>query len=211
MKEVVEKGEEVYYEDESKKYLTTIVRKVIARVNSKPSIKVNISKKGVFIHAAISVRSKEVVINITERSNSKTAMQLLYKIKRQRSPGRMYMVWDNNGHHLSKVVKYLARKKGIHFIQMPPYSPELNPVEEIWRQLKEYLKNRLFFKIEELVAAIEEFFCTRGYKFEINILSYFDDIEGKNPGVLALLDNQDVEVDFISAYNREHFIYPLRC
>jgi hypothetical protein len=39
-------------------------------------------------------------------------------------------------------------------VTLPPYSPELNPVEGLWDQLKDVLANRVFATLAELEAAI---------------------------------------------------------
>ncbi|WP_081469300.1 transposase [Runella slithyformis] len=46
--------------------------------------------------------------------------------------------------HRSQAVKdFLTYKKGrVHLVTLPGYSPELNPVELLWSQLKRELKNR---------------------------------------------------------------------
>ncbi len=39
---------------------------------------------------------------------------------------------------------------------MPGYSPELNPVESLWSQLKRGLKNRVFLNLADLAEALVE-------------------------------------------------------
>lgn len=38
--------------------------------------------------------------------------------------------------------------------RLPAYSPELNPVELVWSQLKRSLKNQVFTSLEELATAV---------------------------------------------------------
>jgi transposase len=52
------------------------------------------------------------------------------------------MVIDDTGWHKSKTFALLDNLQ-LHFL--PPYSPELNPQEHIWEELRErYLHNRVF-------------------------------------------------------------------
>ena len=47
------------------------------------------------------------------------------------------MIVDNASSHKSKRVKdFLKRNKDVKIYYLPPYSPEYNPVEIIWRMLK---------------------------------------------------------------------------
>ncbi|MGQ4915347.1 MAG: IS630 family transposase [Candidatus Asgardarchaeia archaeon] len=175
IKQIVAAGYPVFYEDETKVKLTTRMAKVIAKRGQAVIMRVNVDHRRVFVLGAINVRSREVTILLSDRANSKSVMKLLYKLKAQVGRGRLYVVWDNNGSHISKRVKYLAKKKGIHLVQLPPYMPELNPMEAVWKQLKQYVANKLFFEIEALKWEVMKFFATRGYKFKIKIERYFSE------------------------------------
>jgi transposase len=49
----------------------------------------------------------------------------------------------------------LKRKPGrIHLVALPGYSPELNPVELLWNQLKKDLKNQVFLDLKDLAKAV---------------------------------------------------------
>ncbi|MFO0283385.1 MAG: transposase [Acidobacteriota bacterium] len=54
--------------------------------------------------------------------------------------GKMLVVWDGLTSHRSRLVKqYLASEPGrIEILHLPPYAPELNPVEYIWGYLKQH-------------------------------------------------------------------------
>ena len=64
------------------------------------------------------------------------------------------MIMDGAGWHKSKELKIPAN---ISILLLPPYSPELNPAELIWRQLRQRkLSNRLYPTIDDLEAAVDE-------------------------------------------------------
>lgn len=50
---------------------------------------------------------------------------------------RICLVLDNYSTHKSKFIKEIAEILNIILIYLPPYSPHLNPIEQIWRILKE--------------------------------------------------------------------------
>lgn len=52
---------------------------------------------------------------------------------------------------------HLAVPDNIVHLPLPPYSPELNPVERLFRELRRRLANRLFASVDELHKAISEF------------------------------------------------------
>jgi len=55
------------------------------------------------------------------------------------------IVMDNASFHRKKQLILLAEKAGHSLIFLPPYSPELNPIEKFWSWLKRYLKKFLPF------------------------------------------------------------------
>ena len=55
------------------------------------------------------------------------------------SPGDV-VVLDNLGSHKGKAVRQAIRKAGARLIFLPPYSPDLNPIEQVFSKLKTLLK-----------------------------------------------------------------------
>lgn len=52
-------------------------------------------------------------------------------------PGKVTVVWDGGSNHKGPVIRaFLARNKRLWLERLPPYAPELNPVEHVWGWLK---------------------------------------------------------------------------
>jgi transposase len=61
------------------------------------------------------------------------------------------MIWDGAGFHVSKKLHVPAN---ITIIQLPPYSPELNPIENLWHYLKSHFwSNRPYADYDQLEQA----------------------------------------------------------
>jgi len=60
-------------------------------------------------------------------------------------PVNSVIVMDNASFHRKKQLIPLAEEAGHRLIFLPPYSPELNPIESFWSWLKRYLKKILPF------------------------------------------------------------------
>ncbi|MEN5364754.1 IS630 family transposase [Brevundimonas intermedia] len=50
------------------------------------------------------------------------------------------VVLDNLGSHKGKAVRQAIRKAGAHLLFLPPYSPDLNPIEQVFSKLKTLLR-----------------------------------------------------------------------
>jgi len=55
------------------------------------------------------------------------------------SPGDV-VIMDNLGSHKSRAVRRAIREAGAHLIFLPPYSPDLNPIEQVFAKLKTLLR-----------------------------------------------------------------------
>ena len=50
---------------------------------------------------------------------------------------------------------FLKERPGrVHLERLPAYSPELNPTELVWNQLKQRLKNQVFLCLDDLTVAV---------------------------------------------------------
>jgi transposase len=50
------------------------------------------------------------------------------------------VVMDNPGSHKSQAVRRAVRAAGAHLLFLPPYSPDLNPIEQAFAKLKHWLR-----------------------------------------------------------------------
>ena len=64
------------------------------------------------------------------------------------------LVLDGAGAHRSERVSYGLMEKEL----LPPYSPELNPVERFFQEIRHQLKNKVYESYEEVEKAVEEIF-----------------------------------------------------
>lgn len=68
-----------------------------------------------------------------------------------------FVVLDNASFHKSPLLKIEAAKYGVTLIYLPAYSPDLNPIEKFWANLKRNIR-KIIKKVENLQLAITEAF-----------------------------------------------------
>jgi transposase len=56
-------------------------------------------------------------------------------------PRGSFIVLDNAAFHRKKTLSALAKSGGCEVLFLPPYSPDLNPIEKLWANLKSFIKN----------------------------------------------------------------------
>ena len=70
--------------------------------------------------------------------------------------GPLVLVWDNLNTHVSAVMaELISARPWLTVFRLPPYAPELNPVEPVWSHLKRSLANLAKHTIAELTALVK--------------------------------------------------------
>jgi transposase len=80
---------------------------------------------------------------------------------------RVVVITDNANYHHASLHKAWRLKHARHFQLdfLPPYSPDLNPIERVWKLTRRVcLHHRYFPALGEIVSAVESHFlsCSRG-------------------------------------------------
>lgn len=69
------------------------------------------------------------------------------------------MLWDNLPAHKTADVEAAARRHHIYLVNNLPYSPDLNPIEGVWKQLKRKISEwGLIESIGQLRALVHSWF-----------------------------------------------------
>jgi transposase len=69
------------------------------------------------------------------------------------------VIVDNFPSHKSGLVRQTAKELGIYLVYLPPYSPNLNPIEFIWKSIKRVLSTSFVPNLAEMRRIITESFC----------------------------------------------------
>lgn len=64
------------------------------------------------------------------------------------------IVMDNMRSHHAKIVCHLLDTKKIKYLYLPPYSPDLNPIEKMWSKCKSILRKLKVRLVEQLPDSI---------------------------------------------------------
>jgi transposase len=97
-------------------------------------------------------------IDFMESSKAENVCEFLEKIVECNQKKRIILVLDNSrSHHADKTVRK-ARDLNITLVFLPPYSPDLNPVEFIWKTIKREVSVRFIQSKEHLRSIIRNEF-----------------------------------------------------
>lgn len=68
------------------------------------------------------------------------------------------IILDNYSTHKAVLVKKVAEILNINLIYLPEYSPDLNPIEDVWRVIKDYISRKYLKDVEHLKKLFKEEF-----------------------------------------------------
>ena len=71
-------------------------------------------------------------------------------------PEQWFLLHDNDKKFHSRLVQELLHRKGVSCLDFPSYSPDLNPIENLWATLAREVEKKQCDSIDELQDAIEE-------------------------------------------------------
>ena len=109
--------------------------------------------------------------------------EMLRKISRDYAGKAVHVVLDNARYQKCAVVQELAKELGIRLVFIPPYSPNLNLIERLWKFTKSKLRSRYYSQFNVFQETIDSIVDSTHtfYKDAINQLigekiQLFDDL-----------------------------------
>ena len=102
---------------------------------------------------AVTENAETYVTSVADSFKSDVTIQFLQALQHEFGE-KIHLVMDNATYFTSQKVTDFIDDSAMKVTYLPTGSPDMNPVEEIWRQFKQSLGNRYFGSLEELRPAI---------------------------------------------------------
>ena len=106
------------------------------------------------IHVFGAIGVKKRFLKLSDKINSKKFLAFIKRLKK--NVKKLCIITDNGRWHLTKEVLSFVKKNNIVMIRIPPYSPEVNPIEQYWKNNKGYLATKAYFDKKGLVREVKK-------------------------------------------------------
>lgn len=116
--------------------------------------------EGVKLVGFLDYESGRVYVEEHKSYNAEVFLSFLKNVLIQYPQGKIVMILDNAKiHHAKLLHDFLEENKvRLELVFLPPYSPNLNKIEELWGWLKNSVINNVFFRNrEEIQLAVSKF------------------------------------------------------
>lgn len=150
--------------DEASFWLDGSLHRTWARVGQQPQVDTFGLRKTAHVYGALSVEARpKFKYQFAIVFKGTTFLEFLKKLVRH-SRRKIFLILDNGPcHNLSTLgrVWLAANSHRIELHRLPPYSPEFNPIEGVWKATKKRTThNRFFHTTQERDAALVSTFST---------------------------------------------------
>lgn len=143
-------------EDEMKLSTQTTFQKIWLPKGEYPQVEVSNKKESRSIYGFLNIKSGKEHAFKTSWQNMYITKEQLVKIRIIYPKEKILLLWDGPGTHKGcEVTNFLRMDGNIEVIYFPPYSPEENPQEHVWREGRSQTSHNHF--IENIDAATDEF------------------------------------------------------
>lgn len=136
------------------------------------------------IIGAINLKDLQVVTTDNPKVNGDYIIEFLKELKAQnQDKSKIYLICDNAGYHRSKKVKEYLADKQIELVFLPPYSPNLNPIERLWKFMHSIVTNNRFYSDFK--------------SFSSSLMNFFDQISKYKERMKTLINDnfQTIKID----------------
>ena len=160
---------EVIYEDEVHFYTQPSVTRMWVKKGSAPKVKSLPGKGKVGFFGFVYPENGTLCMIEREKFNSETYIEAIREFLRKVSKPRgqtFAIIHDGASWHKKAIetiyenpFEYADITDHVQFFQLPPYSPDLNPIEQVWRKTRrECTHNRHFANVGQLRFTLETYF-----------------------------------------------------
>ena len=130
------------------------------RKGKEKEIKSNTGRQRLNINGAINIETKQPVVRFDKTLNAQSTIKLLKKVERRHPKATViHFIVDNARYYKCTLVKEYLESSKINMIFLPPYSPNLNLIERLWKYFrKKVTKGHYYETFDEFKIACERFF-----------------------------------------------------
>ena len=134
-------------------------------------IKASAGRNRINVLGAVNAITKEVVTLInTTYITSNTLIEFLKLLKEKFADKPIAIVLDNARYQHCFLVTTFAKSLGIHLLFLPPYSPNLNIIERLWKFTKKKILYAKYYDKPKLFhQAIQDFFAGINQKYKADL------------------------------------------
>lgn len=142
-----EKEDKIYFVDGAHPLHNPILQYGWIKKGEEKYIETNTGRNRLNINGAYDVEEKKVIAREDESVNAQSTIKLLTHLLSRQATGKLYVILDNARYYRSGLVmEFLQENTRMKFVFLPPYSPNLNLIERIWKFVKKKVAYNKYYE-----------------------------------------------------------------
>lgn len=181
LKDTLGKDDVILFGDGVHPSMETKVSAGWIRTGKHKELKTTASRTRLNILGALQLDNMNLLTRDYKTINSNSVIDFMEQLRKSYvDKEKVYFIVDNGPYYTSNIVKSKAVELGITMVYLPPYSPNLNPIERLWKYMNEKVRNNVFFHSAK--------------DFKQQIISFFDENWNKNKIGLETRINDNFQI-----------------
>lgn len=162
---------EVFAADETRIQLEAITKRAWLKKGEKTIVKVQRSNEYQNYIGLLNQKDFKCRLYELEWQTQEKIIKALEKILKNYPNKKICIVWDNAAFHKGKLIRENLKKgkslERINLINFPPYAPDTNPVEHIWKYAKQKIANIQFQSFKGTKSAFRKSIISKKFNYQI--------------------------------------------
>lgn len=146
----LDENEQVFFQDESTFYQSGLPRRMWSVRGSNPELSIYGTRARLNVFGIINPITGKSHFQYIKQLDADCFINFLELIlKEYKDCTKIYLIIDNApGHRAKKVQKFLDKHNNrLELVKLPPYSPDLNDIEVVWREVKKDVVYNTFYPL----------------------------------------------------------------
>jgi transposase len=126
--------------------------------NKDPVLFMAPTRKSIYLFGAVDLFNGKLVTQFEKRFDAITFKCFLARLLRHRAKGKILVVLLDNAkyHHAIFLQPFLRKNRRVlRLMFLPSYSPELNPIERVWKLIRKLCSHNTYFEtFDQLSCAV---------------------------------------------------------
>ena len=161
----MDENEVILFEDECSLKKSATFTHMWAPKGEQPRIETDSDRSRLNIFGTVNPLAGEICYQLVNQQKTDTFQDFLeHLLIRYADKTKIFLVLDNAKiHHAKQIQEFLAgldeNGPQIELLFQPPYSPELNVIERVWKFMRKQVTHNTFFStMQNLITALQSFF-----------------------------------------------------
>lgn len=162
---------EVFSSDEARIRFEAETRRAWLKKGEKTIMKVNREREYQNYLGLLNQKTFQCRLYELAWQNQEEVLKSLDKFLKLYPNKKICIVWDNARFHKGELIRETLKKgnllERVHLINFPPYAPDKNPVEHVWKVAKQKICNMQFEAFDKTKEVFKNFVTGRKFNYQI--------------------------------------------